>query len=147
MYRILSRRRCSESGQGFMEYALVVVLVALISILILSMLGPSISNLYCEMVTTLGGTCNIGDEGDGGDDAHDLVVIIRADYNSDKQELHIDATSNGDYYPDVTLTASPGGVMEQRAHHYHLIFTLTGCPCAVTVTSSAGGSATVIVEP
>jgi len=144
-----SDKRRSDSGQGLVEYALLLVLVAVVSIVVLAVMGPSISNVYCEIVTTLGGTCDSGGEesDDVDDEVNDVVAITRADYDSGKQELHIDATSNGDYDASVTLTTSPGGVMEARAHHYHLVFTLSGCPCTVTVTSSEGGSAMVIVGP
>jgi len=152
MCRFLSEKRRSDDGQGLVEYALILVLVAVVSIVVLAVMGPSISNVYCEMVTTLGGTCDSGGEGaeddaEEDDEENDVVAITRADYNSGRQELHLDATSDGDYDASVTLTASPGGVMEARAHHYHLIFTLSGCPCTVTVTSSAGGSALVTVGP
>jgi hypothetical protein len=79
--------------------------------------------------------------------ATDVVEIYRANYDSGDEELHLDAWSDGDYNPDVTLTASPGGVMEARSDHYHLRFDLSGCPCTVTVTSSAGGSDSTVVGP
>jgi len=97
MDRSHSANKYSEGGQGLVEYALILVLVALVVIVVLSLLGPS--------------------------------------------------TSDGVYDPSVTLTASPGGVMGQAGNHYCLNYSLTGCPCAVTVTSSEGGSATVTVGP
>lgn len=36
----------SEHGQGIVEYALILVLVALTVILILSLLGPAIGNVF-----------------------------------------------------------------------------------------------------
>ena len=76
-----------------------------------------------------------------------IVAITRADYDSGLQTLHLDATSDGVYDPAVTLTASPGGIMVQAGSHYHLNYSLTGCPCLVTVTSSEGDSGTVTVGP
>jgi pilus assembly protein Flp/PilA len=35
-----------EKGQGFVEYALIMLLVALAVIIILALLGPAIGNLY-----------------------------------------------------------------------------------------------------
>ena len=75
------------------------------------------------------------------------IAITKANYDSDEEELHLDATYDGDYDSTVTLTASPGGVMEAKSDHYHREIALTGCPCTVTVTSSQGGSATVEVGP
>jgi len=125
------------------EYVLILTLVGVIVIVTLSLLGTSVGNIFCRVTISLGaeqtqqcGTSNA-----------DTVVITRSDYDSDDEELHLDATSNGSFNPDASLTASPGGVMEAKSDHYHLKYTLTGCPCTVTVTSSLGGSATVTVGP
>jgi len=138
-----SGKRFAEEGQGLIEYALILVLVAIVVIAILLILGPTVGNVFSNIVRGLEQTGVI----DGGGDGSDTVAITRATYDSGDQELHLDTTSDGDYNPNVTLTASPGGVMEERSNHYHLNYTLTGCPCTVTVTSSAGGSASVTVGP
>lgn len=138
MDRSYSVIRSSEGGQGLVEYALILVLVSLVVIVVLSLLGPSIGNVFSNIVddlNMLGGGNNY------------VVAITRADYDSGLQTLHLDATSGGVYDPGVTLTASPGGVMVQAGNHYHLNYSLTGCPCAVTVTSSEGDSGTVTVGP
>lgn len=138
MDRSYSVIRSSEGGQGLVEYALILVLVSLVVIVVLSLLGPSIGNVFSNIVddlNMLGGGNNY------------VVAITRADYDSGLQMLHLDATSDGVYDPGVTLTASPGGVMVQAGNHYHLNYSLTGCPCTVTVTSSEGDSGTVTVGP
>jgi len=119
-----SAKRYSEGGQGLVEYALILVLVAIVVIVVLSLLGPSIGNVFSQLVDELDGLGN------------DVVLITTADYDSGLQMLHLDATSDGVYDPSVTVTASPGGVMVQAGNHYHLNYSLVGCPCAVTVTSS-----------
>jgi pilus assembly protein Flp/PilA len=135
MDRSQSAKRYSEGGQGLVEYALILVLVAIVVIVVLSLLGPSIGNVFSQLVDELDGLGN------------DVVLITTADYDSGLQILHLDATSDGVYDPSVTVTASPGGIMVQAGNHYHLNYSLVGCPCAVTVTSSEGGSATVTVGP
>jgi Flp pilus assembly pilin Flp len=125
-----------EHGQGLIEYALLLSLVAVVIITALALMGGAVEAAYCQVVIQLPGDR-------GRCEASDTVVITKAQYES--PVLHLDVTSNGDYYPTVTLTASPGGVMEQRGGHYHLEYSLPGCPCVVTVTSSAGGSASVTV--
>jgi len=138
MDRSQCAKRYSEMGQGLVEYALILVLVALVVIVVLSLLGPSIGNVFSNVIdeiNMLGGGNNY------------VVAITRADYDSGLQMLHLDATSDGIYDPGVTLTASPGGVMVQAGNHYHLNYSLTGCPCSVTVTSSDGDSAIVTVGP
>ncbi len=138
MNRSHSAKRYSEGGQGLVEYALILVLVSLVVIVVLSLLGPSIGNVFSNIVddlNILGGGNNY------------VVAITLADYDTGLQTLHLDATSDGIYDPGVTLTASPGGVMVQAGAHYHLNYSLTGCPCTVTVTSSEGDSGTVTVGP
>jgi pilus assembly protein Flp/PilA len=39
-----------EKGQGLVEYALILVMVALIVIVILSLLGPAIGNVFSNVV-------------------------------------------------------------------------------------------------
>ena len=40
-------------GQGFVEYALVMLLVALIVIIVLALLGPQVGNMYSSVVANL----------------------------------------------------------------------------------------------
>lgn len=47
------RRR--ENGQGLVEYALILVLVAVIVIAILTLLGPQVGNVFSRVVDGLGG--------------------------------------------------------------------------------------------
>jgi pilus assembly protein Flp/PilA len=43
-----------EDGQGLVEYALILVLVAIIVIAILALLGPEIGNVFSRIVDVLG---------------------------------------------------------------------------------------------
>jgi len=45
----------NEEGQGLMEYALVLVLVAIAVVAILTLLGPQIGNLYSRLTTAIPG--------------------------------------------------------------------------------------------
>lgn len=45
-----------EDGQGLVEYALILVLVAIVVIAILALLGPQIGNVFSVIVHTLGST-------------------------------------------------------------------------------------------
>jgi pilus assembly protein Flp/PilA len=40
-------------GQGLVEYAFILVLVALIVIVILAMLGPAIGNVFSHLITVI----------------------------------------------------------------------------------------------
>ncbi len=43
-----------ENGQGLVEYALVLVLVAVVVIAILTLLGPQIGNVFSRVTSGLG---------------------------------------------------------------------------------------------
>ena len=42
-----------EEGQGLVEYALILVLVAVVVIVILALIGPSIGNIFSNIVGSL----------------------------------------------------------------------------------------------
>lgn len=43
----------SEKGQGLIEYALIIVLVSIVVIAVLALLGPSISNIFQQIINTI----------------------------------------------------------------------------------------------
>lgn len=43
----------SEKGQGLVEYALILVLVALIVIVILALLGPAIGTVFSNIISLI----------------------------------------------------------------------------------------------
>ena len=45
-----------EEGQGLVEYAMILVLVAIVVIAILALLGPQIANIFSQVTNGLGGT-------------------------------------------------------------------------------------------
>jgi pilus assembly protein Flp/PilA len=42
-----------EKGQGLIEYAFIIVLIALVSIAVLAMLGPAIQETYYTIINTI----------------------------------------------------------------------------------------------
>lgn len=42
-----------EEGQGLVEYALILVLVAVVVIVILALLGPTIGNIFSNIIENL----------------------------------------------------------------------------------------------
>jgi pilus assembly protein Flp/PilA len=44
-----------EKGQGLVEYALILVLVAIVVIAVLTILGPMIGNVFSKVNTSLSG--------------------------------------------------------------------------------------------
>jgi pilus assembly protein Flp/PilA len=45
-----------EQGQGLVEYALILVLVAIVVIAILLLVGPQIANIFSQVTNGLGST-------------------------------------------------------------------------------------------
>ena len=45
-----------EKGQGLVEYALILVLVAVVVIAVLTLLGPLVSNVFSKINSGLAGT-------------------------------------------------------------------------------------------
>ena len=45
-----------DEGQGLVEYALILVLVAVVVIVILALLGPTISEIFTDVIDSLGNT-------------------------------------------------------------------------------------------
>ena len=42
-----------EEGQGLVEYALILVLVAVVVLAILTLLGPAIGNVFSDIITRI----------------------------------------------------------------------------------------------
>ena len=42
-----------ELGQGMMEYALVLALIAIIVIVVLALLGPAVGNMFSQVVNAI----------------------------------------------------------------------------------------------
>lgn len=49
-------RKDEEEGQGLVEYALILVLVAIVVIAILAIVGPQIGNIFSKVTNGLAGT-------------------------------------------------------------------------------------------
>jgi len=58
MSKLFSRKK-GQKGQGLVEYALILVLVAVVVIGALTFLGPQVSDVYAKVSTALGGGVQI----------------------------------------------------------------------------------------
>jgi len=145
MHRSYSLKRNSGDGQGLVEYSIILALLALAVIAVLVVFGPRIGNLYSQAASAFGSD---GDElvVEPAVEPVDGITIVQVDYYWGTH-AHIDAQFNGGADPSVSLTASPGGLMQIVDLHYHIIFPLPGAPREVTITSSTGSSMTVMVGP
>ena len=55
MLELVKRLVCEEEGQGLAEYALILVLIAIVVIGVLELLGGQISDVFQQITTGLGG--------------------------------------------------------------------------------------------
>ena len=148
MHRSYSDKRNLGDGQGLVEYSIILALLALAVIAVLVVFGPRVGNIFSETTNAFNKDRKesvVEPAVEPAEEPVDIISISQVDYNG--YNAHIDAQVNGGSDPSITLTASPGGPMEIVDLHYHIIFPLLNCPCEVTITSSAGGSTTVMVGP
>lgn len=78
MFKKLSGR---EEGQGLVEYALILVLVAVVVLVVLLKMGPAVGNVFSEILDTMNGISVTADDtpADDGPEEGDTCV----DYNND----------------------------------------------------------------
>jgi pilus assembly protein Flp/PilA len=74
-------KKPDERGQGLVEYALILVLVAIVVIGVLLVLGPTVSEVYCEVVNVLqpgecGAITSVTAVRDGNGHGNTVVVTI-----------------------------------------------------------------------
>ena len=60
MFKIFSQKK-GQKGQGLVEYALILVLVAVVVIGVLTFLGPQVSDVYAKVATAMGGGVQLDD--------------------------------------------------------------------------------------
>jgi len=126
MKQFLSR----EKGQGLVEYALILVLVAIVVIGVLLILGPQVGSIFSMVNTALkGGTLvSVSPERRGGGHGNDVDVTVTV----------FRATT-------VTVTDSQSGQTANLSCSNTCTHTFTGIPNAgeITATTSEGDSITV----
>jgi pilus assembly protein Flp/PilA len=163
--RRLARRR--GRGQGLPEYALILVLVAVVSVVILSVLGPAVQRIFGLTAGSLGGR---------GDVERQYSIVIEKSFC-----LAVDGpTTYGSWRPGTGLevkgtTNAPNGALtgstwenygtgidelgQERAQQVDItgssfkwsprlleIGDVNGCPAAVTIQSQDGSLAYSYVE-
>ncbi len=128
-----------EKGQGLVEYALLLVLIAVVVIGIVSLLGPTVGGIFSRIVGVFGESSitikKKGCEPAGGD------------------KPHVDAQYKGGYDATVTLTISPPvSLVEDRqiadgdswdGYHFQATsgngLTCSSAPTTFTITATKGG--------
>ena len=49
----MSGPRQMEKGQGLVDYAMIIVLVAMVVLLILTVFGPAVGNMFSNIITSI----------------------------------------------------------------------------------------------
>lgn len=57
MFNYLRQALHNEEGADLAEYALVLMLISIAAMGIMTTLGTQIADVFCQIVTTLGGSC------------------------------------------------------------------------------------------
>jgi pilus assembly protein Flp/PilA len=129
---LFSKRVFNEEGQGLVEYALILVLVAIVVIAVLLQLGPVVSDVYAEVASALGysNITNVSAERLGNGNANDVDVTITVSTNT---TVTIEDSQDATTLANQPCTGS-------------CTYTLTGVGAqagTVTVTDEIGGRRSV----
>jgi len=124
--KLLSR----EKGQGLVEYALILVLVAIVVIAVLLLLGPAINQTFCRVANALQpGTCG----------AISTVGVSTAPAGMGNYNVHVTVTVS----EPVDVTVALGGQSQTQSCSSSCTFTFTDVPAgSYTVTASDGSEVT-----
>ncbi len=81
----LFRKSSVEKGQGLVEYALILVLVAIVVIAVLLLVGPAVSGVFARVTAALNPTAITGVSGDrtGGGNGNSVEVTITTSLSID----------------------------------------------------------------
>ena len=129
---MFSLRRPNDSGQGLIEYALILVLVAIVVIGILRILGPAVGTVFSRVTSALGYSVitSVSAERDGGGHANAVIVTINV---SSATALTVTDSQSGQ---TQTVPSCSGSCS--------VTFTSIGDdPGTVTISAEAGGYASV----
>lgn len=121
-----------EKGQGLVEYALILVLIAVVVIAILLTLGPAVAQVYCRIANSLqAGSCVMGG------------VITGVTTSSAGPNILVTVTVSQS--TNVTVSASSGTIATPTKPCPSSCNFLINGPAAsgsATATASAGGTMT-----
>lgn len=119
-----------KKGQGLVEYALILVLVAIVVMIILALLGPAIGNVFSNIVAAL------EDVGGGSNRVTGVSVSYTPPSGPAQSRLRVTVSVSGT--TDVTLSGTVSGTRANCSGSCQ--FTFTGVPSSGSVTASGGGS-------
>jgi pilus assembly protein Flp/PilA len=126
----LSKNCSDEKGQGLVEYALILVLVAIVVIAILLQLGPTVGQVYCRIANALQpGSCGV-------------ITAVSAERTGGGHSNDVDVTITVSESTSVTVSDSQNASPETTTCNGSCTVTLSGVganPGTVTVEADEGG--------
>jgi pilus assembly protein Flp/PilA len=127
---LFGKKVFTEEGQGLVEYALILVLVAIVVIAILLQLGPAVSDVFAQVADALGysSITNVSVERGGPGNSQKVIVTIAVSTNT---TVTLTDAGGTELTPPMSCSGSCG-------------YTFTNPNAgSVTVTAEAGGRRTV----
>ena len=118
----------NERGQGLVEYALILVLVAIVVIAILRILGPAVGEVFSEVAGVLG---------------HTPITSVSAARTGNDHGNEVDVNVTVSANTSVTITDSQSGQSVTTACNGSCTVTLSGVgddAGKVTVSGDTGGT-------
>jgi pilus assembly protein Flp/PilA len=129
-----------ERGQGLVEYALILVLVAVVVIGVLSVVGGGVSNVYCTVIGGLNRTSTCT-----GQQASQPGTLTSSQYAVTSNQYRVYISYNGTRTDGVSVTcsASSGPVIVQNDGGGSYVLTLTSSfhgsfSCSMSYQSTSG---------
>jgi len=143
-YAFITRDRSVQEGQGLTEYALLIVPIALVIIVVVALMGDSITNAYCAVTETFtevdGEPCyeTLTQIGDG-------PTVLRAKYRDFRDGIVLRAKTDG-CTGDIVVVDY--GIMDQGGDSGNYSITIiTDNPLdTITVGSDNCGWTTVTID-
>jgi pilus assembly protein Flp/PilA len=120
---IMEKSFTREEGQGLVEYALILVLVAIVVIAILLQLGPVVGNVFSSVVAALGATGSGGGSGS--------ITSVGASWNG--PVVNVNVTVSEPATVSISVIQGSGTTAPSSRS------CTPGTPCTFNITSPSNG--------
>jgi pilus assembly protein Flp/PilA len=127
----MRKKLSQERGQGLVEYALILVLVAIVVVGILLTMGPTIGNLFSDIKDVL-----LAGSGGGGSS---VITGASASRSGSTVRVSVSVSTS----TTISISTGSGTVSpSSQTCNGSCTFTITGVPGAGSATVSGGGEST-----
>jgi pilus assembly protein Flp/PilA len=137
------KRTRKQNGQGLIEYALILVLVAVVVIAILTLLGPQVGNVFSRIVNGLGVAITDGDGQDSGNPPDPSATITAVTAWRATGSTSVGVTVSVSASTNVTIVDSQSGKTASIGCDPDCTVTLPDVgpnPGTITATAEGGSS-------